>query len=448
MVEKYSTLNARHLEMELDWFNQILDCRMDIFFKKAVNDIYSIPAPDYPEKESMYASFIEHYKLTIPERLLLILALVPHIRPDLLDRFFAADHILNRGYTSFGGLKGLQHGGFIPTGETFMFIAAGNDLAKRFALMNLFDADHFFASHLILRLEAAPEGEPVLSGAIIIARDFIDYFTVGNTRKPDLSVHFPAKRISTQLEWKDLVLDHSTTEQLDEIRIWLQHGHTLLDDWGLKKRIRKGYRSLFYGPPGTGKSLTACLLGKYTGRDVYRIDLSLVVSKYIGETEKNLSRIFEKAEHKNWILFFDEADALFGRRTEISDAHDRYANQEVSYLLQRIEDFDGIVILASNMKKNLDDSFTRRFESIIHFPMPRAEERLRLWQQGFSDKSKLAGDVNLERIAKDYEISGGAIMNVIRYCSLMALGQNSSMITRENVLEGIRKEYHKEGKIM
>jgi SpoVK/Ycf46/Vps4 family AAA+-type ATPase len=219
-----------------------------------------------------------------------------------------------------------------------------------------------------------------------------------------------------------------------------------MEEWGLKKRLRAGYRSLFYGPPGTGKSLTACMLGKHTGRDVYRIDLSLVTSKYIGETEKNLARIFDQAKNKNWILFFDEADALFGKRTEISDAHDRYANQEVSYLLQRIEDHDGVVILASNMTENLDDAFTRRFESIIHFPMPRPEQRLQIWRNGFSAKSTLSHEVDLENLAGSCEISGGAIMNVIRYSSMKALSRGSEEIFLADLQEGIRKELLKEGR--
>jgi len=189
-------------------------------------------------------------------------------------------------------------------------------------------------------------------------------------------------------------------------------------------------------------------LGKHTGRDVYKIDLSMIVSKYIGETEKNLSNVFRQAEHKNWILFFDEADALFGKRTSLNDAHDRYANQEVSYLLQRIEVFDGIVILASNMKSNLDDAFTRRFESIIHFPMPKPSERIKLWQKGFSKASVLEDKVKLDQIAKEFKLSGGAIMNVIRYSSLMALKENNNKITLNNLIEGVKKEYHKEGKTL
>ena len=192
--------------------------------------------------------------------------------------------------------------------------------------------------------------------------------------------------------------------------------------------------------------MTACLLGESTGREVYKVDLSLVVSKYIGETEKNLSKVFDQAQHKDWILFFDEADALFGKRSETKDAHDRYANQEISFLLQRIETFDGIAILASNLRENLDDAFTRRFESIIYFPMPRPEERLRLWQQGFSPKAQLEEALELEKIAQGYELSGGSIMNVIHYASLQALARDSEVIRCDDVNQGIRREYAKEGK--
>ena len=144
----------------------------------------------------------------------------------------------------------------------------------------------------------------------------------------------------------------------------------MLIEWQLNRYVSGGYRVLFHGPPGTGKSMTVRLLGKNSGRDVFRVDLSQVVSKYIGETEKNLSRIFDKAELRDWILFFDEADALFGKRTDIKDAHDRFANQEISFLLQRIEDFSGLVILATNLKSNLDEAFLRRFQSVVYFNVP------------------------------------------------------------------------------
>jgi SpoVK/Ycf46/Vps4 family AAA+-type ATPase len=153
------------------------------------------------------------------------------------------------------------------------------------------------------------------------------------------------------------------------------------------------------------------------------VDLSLLVSKYIGETEKNLARVFEQAERQRWILFFDEADALFGKRSDTNDAHDRYANQEVAYLLQRIETFEGVAILASNLHQNLDEAFLRRFEAVVYFPPPRAEERLRLWREGFSTKARVTAD--LERIARQHDLSGGAIINVIRRVSLAAIARGT-----------------------
>ncbi len=179
----------------------------------------------------------------------------------------------------------------------------------------------------------------------------------------------------------------------------------------------------------------------FTDVSVFRPD-----TKYIGETEKNLAKVFDQAQHKGWILFFDEADALFGKRSETKDAHDRYANQEVSFLLQRIESFDGIAILASNRRENLDQAFARRFESIIYFPIPRPEERLRLWKRGFSAQSQLEESLDLEKIAQEHTLSGGSIMNVIRYASLQALKGGSTVIAEEDVLHGIRREYAKEGK--
>ena len=448
MVDRNAYLNAVDLEQDLYWFSEILRQRLLALegSTREVVNIQRIKPPELPEGHSNYADLLHHYKLKFEERLLLVLALVPHVKPQLLDPFFRANPLTARGYTELGGIKGKQFSGFLPTGETALFIYAGNDMAKRFLFQELFAGDHIFARHNILKLEPAPDGEPALAGAITISSDILELITIGKTRKPDLSVKFPARLITTQLDWKDIVLEDKTLKQIEEIRTWLEHGKTLLFDWGMSKKLRAGYRALFYGPPGTGKTFTACLLGKYAGCDVYRIDLSLVVSKYIGETEKNLSKIFNQAEHKNWILFFDEADALFGKRTQVADAHDRYANQEVSYLLQRIEDHDGVVILASNLKENLDDSFTRRFESIIHFPRPKTEQRLKIWKQGFSKKSKLEKNIDLEKISAEYELSGGAIMNVIGYASLMALQRGSDTIKETELRQGIKKEFEKEGR--
>lgn len=219
-----------------------------------------------------------------------------------------------------------------------------------------------------------------------------------------------------------------------------------MDEWAIGRKLKPGYRALFYGPPGTGKTVTATLLGKYTGKDVFRIDLSMVVSKYIGETEKNLANLFDKAENKDWILFFDEADAIFGKRTGVRDAHDKYANQEVSYLLQRIEAYNGLVILASNFRNNIDAAFIRRFNSIVYFPLPKAEDRLLLWEKSLPDQIQLGKDVKLKEISGQYELTGSHIMNIVQYISLVSLESRNFVISKELMLKGIKRELEKEGK--
>jgi SpoVK/Ycf46/Vps4 family AAA+-type ATPase len=205
---------------------------------------------------------------------------------------------------------------------------------------------------------------------------------------------------------------------------------------------------LFYGPPGTGKTLTASLLGKEFQRDVYRVDLSQIVSKYIGETEKNLSKIFDRAQHQDWILFFDEADALFGKRTNVQSSHDKFANQEVSFLLQRIEDFPGLMILASNFKTNIDEAFLRRFHSIIQFPMPNAQERLKLWSQSLPASIPYQDNLPLARLAETYEMSGASILNVVQYAALRALSREDRTLFGQDLMDGIRRELRKEEKTL
>jgi SpoVK/Ycf46/Vps4 family AAA+-type ATPase len=259
------------------------------------------------------------------------------------------------------------------------------------------------------------------------------------TTVPPFSLSFPAKPLQTTMDWRDLVVSEPTALQLETLRLWLQHGHTLSEEWGLKRNGIRGYRALFYGPPGSGKTLSAALLGKLSNLAVYRIDLSLVVSKYIGETEKNMEGVFRKAEGKNWILFFDEAESLFAKRTNIGDAHDKYANQEVAYLLQRLEEYRGLAIFSFNRKTNIDEAFLRRFSSIIRFLMPTPEERVRLWQQAFSPACEPPSKEELAKLAEGYALTGGAIQNAIEYASLKAIDRGDRKIAVEDLSQGIKQ---------
>lgn len=438
--------NARDLAREFDWLAQLLDARFKRFFQQEeeVAMVADIAPPDLRESDSPFADFVRQHKMAPGERAVLALALAASFKPQLLDIFLLKNQQFDRKFSEFGGQLAGAGGDFLPTVETALFLLA-ESLAERFALLALFEPEHDFSRQQVLRLAHGPD-ENLLKAPLRLADEFLSLFSSGRPRQPVFGVQFPARLIETPLQWGDLVLHPATREQVKEIGDWIRHSKTLLQDWGMAKKLRPGFRSLFYGPPGTGKTMTACLLGKASGLPVYKIDLSLVVSKYIGETEKNLARVFDQAEHRGWILFFDEADALFGKRSEVRDAHDRYANQETAFLLQRLETFDGIAILASNLRNNLDEAFSRRFESMIYFPLPRPEERILLWRQNFPSGTNPDPRIDLVKIAHDYELSGSAIMNAIRYAALQALSSGSGGISLEDVKEGIRREYVKEGR--
>ncbi|GAB3573350.1 ATP-binding protein [Hymenobacter daeguensis] len=402
--------------------------------------------PAYLRDGSPFAEFMARHEPTFAEYVLLLLALAPHVQPAFFSALLA-EHLPEGGdFPEFGGVRGSSHRGLLPTGETAQFVLAGPDLEQRLEVQRLLSPEHWLARKNILQLEPVREGEPRLSGRLLLDAEVVEQLTTGTVSKPRFSADFPAEAIETALDWADLVLHPGTRRQIREIENWITYSPTLLQEWGMGKRIKPGYRALFYGPPGTGKTLTATLLGKHTGQNVFRIDLSRVVSKYIGETEKNLSRLFDKAENKNWILFFDEADALFGKRTGIRDAHDKYANQEVAYLLQRIEGYNGVVILASNQRANIDEAFTRRFQSIIHFPMPRPEERLAIWRKSFPPQIHIAADVDWPQLAARYELTGAGILNVAHFCAIELLAAGAPEMTLQRLEAGIHRELVKEGK--
>jgi SpoVK/Ycf46/Vps4 family AAA+-type ATPase len=415
------------LERELAWFRAVLEMRLKVVFAAPTAalegplSLAELPPPPLASSTTPWAELVRDRAPEVAERLALVLALVSHLRPRLLDLLLARNPTIDRRYTEFGGHWREER--FEPTGDTLAFLLAGDGLEGRLAAEAVLAADHPLQRHDLLR---PPPGDlPALRAPLRLTPAALSRITTGRVPPPPLGAAFPAQPLATDLEWSDLVLHPATLRQLEEIQTFLDHGSTLLKEWGMAARLRPGCRALFHGPPGTGKTLSAALLGRRTGLEVQRVDLSLLVSKYIGDTEKNLARVFEQAERRRWILFFDEADALFGKRSDTKDAHDRYANQEVAYLLQRIETFEGVAILASNLHQNLDEAFLRRFEAVVYFPPPRAEERLRLWREGFSPKARVTAD--LERLARDHDLSGGAIINVIRRVSLAAIARGSGV---------------------
>ncbi|CAM3839619.1 MULTISPECIES: ATP-binding protein [Flavobacterium] len=440
--------NITVLHEELNWLEKVIQQVICSYLLQEghENDWHTIPLPDVTAENAPYATLVNEWQLNRYERLALALSLAPHLRPEILDIFFGKNAIYDRGFTEFGGVIDKGHSGFIPTGQTLAFLITATHQELRNEVLNIFSKENKLIKEDVLQLADTDNFIPKLNGILSLHHNWYHYFVTNEKISIAQSASFPAQKITSNLNWEDVVLDTIVMEQVNEILIWLEHGNTLLNEWGLDRKIKPGYRALFYGPPGTGKSLTATLLGKATNKEVYRIDLSMIVSKYIGETEKNLSKVFDIARDKEWILFFDEADALFGKRTAANSSNDRHANQQTAHLLQLIEDFPGVVILASNLRANMDEAFTRRFQAIIHFNMPSPDERYQLWQNAFSGTCTLAEEIDVYQIAEDYELAGGSIINVLRYCALSAIGRNDSVVSKQEILKGIKREFSKENK--
>lgn len=438
--------HARALDLELDWLGKMLDLRLEQHFQQRPLLPQTAPPPPTLPADSELAGWVRDLALGAPERLLLALALVPHLRPWALDLLFVRNQNLDRGFTEFGGTKSQSHGGFLPTGETAAFVIAGEHLPWRIRLLDAFDPQHPLARRG-LRLDTPPANEPRLAGALLVSPEALQRLCTGQADRPDYSAQFPAKLIRTELGWADLVLAPEVMDEVEQICAWVRMEALLMRDWGLSRALKPGYRALFHGPPGTGKTLTATLIGQRAQADVYRIDLSMVVSKYIGETEKNLARVFDQAETRRWILFFDEADALFGKRASATSANDHHANQEIAYLLQRVEDFPGVVILATNLRSNLDDAFSRRFQSMIFFPLPDPEQRVRLWRS-MLPPAHTGADVEIATLAQRHEISGGAIANVIRHAALATLRDGRDQVGLAELQAGLARELRKEGRTL
>ena len=258
-----------------------------------------------------------------------------------------------------------------------------------------------------------------------------------------------ARRIQPAVGFADLVLPPDTMEQLKELLTRARYREQVLDVWkmGGPSARRRGLTALFAGPSGTGKTMAAEVLAGELGLDLYTVDLATVVDKYVGETEKNLDRIFAEAERVNGVILFDEADALFGKRSEVSDAHDRYANVEVAYLLQRMELFDGIAILATNLRANLDEAFTRRLDSLVDFPEPEEEYRRQLWERSLGTTMPRAHDLDLDFLAQSFKLSGGAIRN-IAVAAAYAAAQGQRPLEMGDLVRATQREYLKLGRMV
>ena len=485
-----TTSVSKYLYEEFQYLEKLIIYRLNNYFFIEQDNVEPT-IPDLDKWQLPVADFIKKNNLTHSEAIAILVALAPHIIPGLFDKAIDYKIGASGNFPGIGGVRGKNSRFFLPTGETVLFLISDNDIEKRILVQQFFGAEHIFWEKKILWLEDMQTREPAMHGKLIMSADYIDLFIYGIHKSPQFSISFPARKISPTKEMNqptinNLVIPEELHEQINEIKSWLIHNDKLMNEYGMKGKLRQGYRTLFYGPPGTGKTFTARILGAELNKEVYKIDLSMIVSKYIGETEKNLELLFARAEDKGWILFFDEADALFGKRTNVRDAHDKYANQEVSYLLQRIEDYNGLIILATNMKNNIDDAFIRRFNAILKFPFPDEVQRSLIWQKAFPENALFVTkqtnitekegrkkveekfiSVNISDVVKRYEMSGGNIINVVHYAGIKAVEKINSdeeqqrmvydnLAENENekklifylsdVMNGIKRELTKEGK--
>lgn len=436
--------NSITYKNELAWLNDLIEARFKQHFSnKLINESCFIP-PDISGDESKYANWVKKLGLDNFERLVIISSLAYEYSSNTFDKFLIKNKGLDKRFTEFGGKVDDKNSRFIPTLETLIFLYYGNEVGSKFKAQSLFNDNHVFNKNGVITLSLKTENDSVLSRIISLSEEVIQLLTLGEEYKPDYTTEFPAKLIKTEMTWNELVLNPVILDEIKNINTWLLHKDEIDESKVLSKKLNKGYKCLFYGPPGTGKTLSTLLIGKKNNKDVYRIDLSQIISKYVGETEKNLAKIFNIAENKNWILFFDEAESLFSKRTSVNDSKDKFANQQTAYLLQRVEEYKGLIILATNLKPNIDTAFSRRIQSIINFTMPDLKERKILWSNFLKDIAEINKEI-IQRLSKDYKLSGGSIKNIIQFSWLLAK-RNGTEISEKIILQGVRRELNKDGK--
>ena len=438
--------NAKIIIEELEWFQSLLDNRVSSLKGETKDLIFfsTLILPDLKEKKSAYADLVNTYNLSPADRLLLLCGLLPHVAPEIFTkRLRAANNTYKIEYPELGGYFDVTFINFVPTMQTALYLLAGDDITNM-VYYQLSLRQSVLVTEQILNLRSASTTEDdsnERNHIVALAPEFVRYLLCSEKPRPDFGRSFPASLATTSLDWNDLVLNPKTRQEVQEVMNWVSASKKL----NRTKKIQPGFPCLFYGSPGTGKTMTTTLIGKTFGKDVFRVDLSMIVSKYVGETEKNLAHLFDRAENKDCILFFDEADSLFSKRTEVNSSNDKWANLEMSYLLQRMEEYQGLTILATNLKNNIDNAMTRRFQAMIYFPRPDKSERILLWKQSLAEEFAYAKNISFEKLAK-YELTGANISNILKYCCVEAMSRGLEEITGPDLVKGIHRELAKENR--
>lgn len=427
-----------------DFFENALPIRFPYDYKSAklvqtpyvqtLQEIHQHTQPYLEQTLGQVVSSRDIHFARIAEQIILLLSIVPHLQPELLDRFRIKDKD-QREVLQFGGVKTTKNfKGFLPTGHTAQFLLAGQHLKRRIIIQHLFSPQHSFATQGILSLGKVPQGEPTLAGQLQISASTLHLLTTGQPFQPQFSADFPATLFTTNKTWEDLILRPLVQRQVDRAKQWVTHYEEVKAAFG--GGDMKGYRLMMMGPPGTGKTLTAQLLAKHAHKPLYRINIDRIVDKYVGETNKKLEQVFRQAAHQGWILFFDEGDALFGKRSSGSgSSNERYANQEVNYLLTKMEEYEGMIFLSTNQGGALDAAFKRRFDSRILFREPDESTRVRLWEHFFGKGGlKLSANIVLREFAYAYDYNAAWIEKFHRYCVLQTIAKGDEYIALDELM--------------
>jgi hypothetical protein len=428
------------------WLLDIIDKRIEELNTGKTFLFSDYSPPELKESSSAYQQIVKDNQLSNAERLLLIASIVPHLAPyELTKRLRHDENHLKLKYKEFGGFIDTNFNQFTITQQTVLFLLAGTDATNQVYYQLALSNNCKLIKEGIIRFETARIDlglDNELNKVLVLTKEHLLFLQSGQEPRPDYGSAFPATLVTTGLEWENLVLSETTKKDISDIMLWVEHGNDLINS---SSAFNISYPCLFYGPSGTGKSLTAKLIGKKYNKHVFRVDLSMIVSKYIGETEKNLAHLFDRAQGKDWILFFDEADALFSKRTSINSSQDKWANLEVNYLLQRMEEHRGLTILATNLKENIDNAMTRRFQAMIYFPTPKQNERHKLWETLLPNPFTFEESISPKRMS-EFDFTGANISNIIKYACLRALNNETHEIKSNWLQAGIRKEFIKENR--
>lgn len=440
--------NSAVLEHEFEWLSMLANLREN----EIINNTPLIPSleqivPPIPDGDGPYATLVRKMQLKPAERILLLLALEVHYQPLMTnERMLNAKNKSPLVFHAHGYYQDPNTAQYYPSMKSALFLACGiNPTRWRIAEQEIMLRGKLLHEQIITLQDTDHRGRigNRLTHLIDLAPEYMNYFLHGQRPRPDFGKGFPAKWVTTNLTWDHLVLNQLSLNEISDVMDWVEHGKEVISR--SKKQVNRSYPCLFYGPPGTGKSFAAKLIGKQYNRDVFRIDLSMIVSKYIGETEKNLAHLFARAQGKNWILFFDEADSLFGKRTGISDSKDKWANLEMSYLLQQMEEHEGLCILATNLRHNIDPAMTRRFQAMINFPWPKEQERKLIWQKSIPPGFEYDKKISFEKLSK-YDMSGAGIANVIKSSCIKSVKRGDFLLSPEDISRFIKIEFAKEGR--